>query len=140
MAFRTADGQMHVAAVQPQITFQLRPFHATPAYGRSWNAICGCGAREERLSVMGSGKGIGTVMTRSEFVRTLEETLGVPSGGLQPSDTRDTVGGWSSLTDVTILTILFSEFGLEAEDELLEYRSVGDLLAILDGHRVFADS
>jgi acyl carrier protein len=87
-----------------------------------------------------AGKGIATAMTRSEFVRTLEETFGVPPGGLQPSDTRASVGGWSSLTDVTILTILFSEFGLEAEDELLDYRSIGDLLAILDRHRVFADS
>lgn len=78
-------------------------------------------------------------MTRAEFVRTLEDTLGVPAGQLQPSDTRESIAGWSSLTDVTILTILFSEFGLEAEDELLEYRSIGDLLAILDRYRVFAD-
>ena len=79
-------------------------------------------------------------MTRSEFVRTLEDTLGVPPGHLQPSDTRESVAGWSSLTDVTILTILFSEFGLEAEEELLEYRSVEELLAILDQHCVFADA
>jgi len=79
-------------------------------------------------------------MTRAEFVRTLEDTLGVDAGGLQTSDTRESVAGWSSLTDVTILTILFSEFGLEAEEELLEYRSVGELLAILDHHGVFADA
>jgi len=79
-------------------------------------------------------------MTRAEFVRTLEDTLGLATGQLQPSDTRESIAGWSSLTDVTILTLLFSEFGLEAEDELLEYRSVGELLAILDRHRVFADA
>jgi acyl carrier protein len=79
-------------------------------------------------------------MTRAEFVRTLEDTLGVGPGELQPADTRDSVAGWSSLTDVTILTMLFSEFGLEAEDELLEYRSIGELLAILDRYRVFGDS
>jgi acyl carrier protein len=79
-------------------------------------------------------------MTRTQFIRTLEDTLGVSAGQLQPSDTRESVAGWSSLTDVTILTILFSEFGLEAEEQLLEYRSVGDLLSILDGQRVFADS
>jgi hypothetical protein len=79
-------------------------------------------------------------MTRTEFVRTLEDTLGVPPGQLRPSDTRDSVAGWSSLIDVTILTILFSEFGLEAEDDLLEYRSIGDLLGILDRHQVFAES
>ena len=81
-----------------------------------------------------------TRMTRTEFVRTLEDTLGVAPGELQPSFTRDSVAGWSSLTDVTILTLLFSEFDLDAEEELLEYRSVGDLLAILDGKRVFADA
>jgi acyl carrier protein len=79
-------------------------------------------------------------MTRTQFVRTLEDTLGVPQGDLQPAHTRDSVAGWSSLTDVTILTIVFSEFGLEAEEELLEYHSVGDLLAILERHGVFADA
>jgi acyl carrier protein len=79
-------------------------------------------------------------MTRAEFMRTLEDTLGVAPGQLQLSDTRESVPGWSSLTDVTILTLLFSEFGLEAEEELLEYRSVGELFEVLDGHRVFADS
>lgn len=79
-------------------------------------------------------------MTRAQFVRTLEDTLGVPPGQLQPSDTRDSVPGWSSLTDVTILTLVFSEFGLEAEQELLEYQSVGELLELLDRQRVFADS
>jgi hypothetical protein len=79
-------------------------------------------------------------MTRTEFVRTLEDTLGVAPGELQPSSTRESVAGWSSLTDVTILTILFSEFELDAEEDLLDYRSVGDLLAILDDKRVFADA
>ncbi len=79
-------------------------------------------------------------MTRAEFVRAIEETLGVGVGELQPTDTRESVASWSSLTDATILTLLFSEFGLEAEDELLEYRSIGELLTILERHRVFADS
>lgn len=79
-------------------------------------------------------------MTRAEFMRTLEDTLGVAPGQLQLCDTRESVAGWSSLTDVTILTLVFSEFGLEAEEELLEYRSVGDLLEVLDRHRAFADS
>ncbi len=64
----------------------------------------------------------------------------MPARALQPSDTRDTIAGWSSLIDVTILTIIFSELGLEAEEDLLEYRSVGELLAILDRKRAFADS
>ena len=79
-------------------------------------------------------------MTRDSFIATLEETLGVPPRALQPTDTRDTVEGWSSLTDVTILTIVFSELGIEAEEELLDYQSVGELLEILDRRRAFADS
>ncbi|HEY2432302.1 MAG TPA: hypothetical protein VGI12_06475 [Vicinamibacterales bacterium] len=79
-------------------------------------------------------------MTRTQLMRTLEDTLGVPPGQLQLTDTRESVPGWSSLMDVTILTILFSEFGLEAEDELLEYRSIGELVAILDRHGVLAGS
>jgi acyl carrier protein len=76
-------------------------------------------------------------MTRNAFISTLEETLGVPPQGLQPTDTRDTVKGWSSLTDVTILTIVFSELGIEAEDDLLDYKSVGELLDILDRKHAF---
>jgi len=78
-------------------------------------------------------------MTREAFIATLEETLGVERRGLRATDTRDTIPGWSSLTDVTILTIIFSELGIEAEDELLDYKSVGDLLQILDRKHAFAD-
>ncbi len=79
-------------------------------------------------------------MTRNAFIATLEETLGVPRRALRPADTRESITGWSSLIDVTILTIIFSELGLEAEEDLLEYRSVGELLEILDRKRAFADS
>lgn len=79
-------------------------------------------------------------MTRDAFIATLEETLGVARRSLQPTDTRETVTGWSSLIDVTILTIIFSELGIEAEEDLLDYRSVGELLEILDRKRAFADS
>ena len=78
-------------------------------------------------------------MTRDAFISTLEETLGVSPHGLRPTDTRDTLKSWSSLTDVTILTIIFSELGLEAEEDLLDYKSVGELLEILDRKRAFAD-
>jgi acyl carrier protein len=85
------------------------------------------------------GNGIATQMTRAAFLTTLEEILGVPSGQLQLTDTRETVAGWSSLTDVTILTVIFSELGIEAEDDLLDYKSVGDLLDVLDRHNAFSD-
>lgn len=79
-------------------------------------------------------------MTRDAFIATLEETLGVQPSGLNLTDTRDTISGWSSLTDVTILTIVFSELGIEAEEDLLDYKSVGELLEILDRRQAFADS
>jgi acyl carrier protein len=79
-------------------------------------------------------------MTRGAFVTTLEETLGVEPGALKLTDTRESVKGWSSLTDVTILTVIFSELGIEAEDDLLDYQTVGDLLEILDSRDVFSDS
>lgn len=79
-------------------------------------------------------------MTRAAFITTLEETLGVEPGALKPTDTRETIKGWSSLTDVTILTVIFSELGIEAEEDLLDYRTVGELLEILDRRTAFSDS
>jgi hypothetical protein len=79
-------------------------------------------------------------MTRDAFIATLGDTLGVPPESLRSTDTRETVKGWSSLTDVTILTVIFSELGIEAEEDLLDYKSVGELLEILDRKRAFADS
>jgi len=79
-------------------------------------------------------------MTKGAFLETLEEILGVAPGSLQTSDTRESVAGWSSLTDVTILTVIFSELGIEAEDDLLDYKTVGDLLEILERRGAFSDS
>jgi acyl carrier protein len=84
------------------------------------------------------GNGITTQMTRTAFMTTLEEVLGVAPGGLQLTDTRQSVAGWSSLTDVTILTVIFSDLGIEAEDDLLDYQTIGDLLAILDRRNAFS--
>jgi acyl carrier protein len=86
------------------------------------------------------GNGTATQMTKAAFLTTLEEILGVAPGALSTSDTRESVPGWSSLTDVTILTVVFSELGIEAEDDLLDYKTVGELLAILERHGAFSDS
>lgn len=84
------------------------------------------------------GNRIATGMTRAAFVTTLEDILGVAPGALLTADTRESVPGWSSLTDVTILTVVFSELGIEAEDDLLDYRSVGELLDILERRNAFS--
>lgn len=86
------------------------------------------------------GNGIATEMTKVAFLTTLEEILGVAPGALHTTDTRESVPGWSSLIDVTILTVIFSELGIEAEDDLLDYKSVGDLLDILERRNAFSDS
>jgi len=85
------------------------------------------------------GNGITTQMTRAAFLTTLEEILNVPAGRLQAADTRESVPGWSSLTDVNILTVIFSELGIEAEEDLLDYKTVGELMDILDRRQAFSD-
>jgi acyl carrier protein len=85
------------------------------------------------------GNGTATQMTKAAFLTTLEEILGVAPGALQAGDTRESVPGWSSLTDVTILTVIFSDLGIEAEDDLLDYKSVGELLDILERRNAFSD-
>ena len=74
-------------------------------------------------------------MTRSAFKALLEEILRVPPGSLAESDTRETIENWSSLVDVEIMTIIWSELGVDAE--LLEYETVGELLDLLEGQQVF---
>jgi acyl carrier protein len=85
------------------------------------------------------GNEIATQMTKAAFLTTLEEILGVAPGGLQLTDTRESMPGWSSLTDVNILTVIFSELGIEAEEDLLDYQSVGELLDILERRGAFSD-
>ena len=88
--------------------------------------------------VTAMGNEIATQMTKAAFLTMLEEILGVSPTGLQLADTRESVPGWSSLTDVNILTVIFSELGIEAEEELLDYTSVGELLDILERHGAFS--
>jgi acyl carrier protein len=85
------------------------------------------------------GNGIATQMTSAAFLTTLEEILGVACGTLQLTDTRESVPGWSSLIDVNILTVIFSELGIEAEEDLLEYKSIGELMDILERRSAFSD-
>ena len=74
-------------------------------------------------------------MTKGAFKTLLEEILNVPAGRLAASDGRESVEGWSSLVDVEILTVIFSELGVDAET--IEYETVGDLLTQLDARGAF---
>ncbi len=77
-------------------------------------------------------------MTKAEFRKTLEDLIAPDSGSLKDSDTRDTVENWSSLVDVQIFAIIASDLGLEPDDEITNYTSVGELLEILDRRKIFS--
>jgi len=79
-------------------------------------------------------------MTRTQFIATVEDILDVPRGTLRESDSRDTIGEWSSIKDVHILAVIAREFGLQPSAELIEAETVGDLLAILEAHGAFASA
>lgn len=76
-------------------------------------------------------------MTRSGFVRAMEEMLGVPTRSLRPEDSRETLAPWTSLVDVQMFSLITSEFGIEPDAELIEAETVGDLLRILENRAAF---
>lgn len=79
-----------------------------------------------------------SAMTRKAFYAAIEDILGVPHGSLRDCDTRDTIGTWSSVADVQILTAISSQFGIEPDPQLLEAETVGDLLAALEARNAFS--
>ena len=80
---------------------------------------------------------INGLMTRSGFLRALEEMLGLETRTLKEEDSRDTVAQWTSLVDVQIFSLITSEFGIEPDSELIEAETAGDLLRVLDTRGAF---
>jgi acyl carrier protein len=78
-------------------------------------------------------------VTRTNFLRTLEEIFGVDRRTLREDSSRDTVSEWTSLADVQIFALIESEFGIEPNDELLGAETIGDLLRILQSHGAFQE-
>lgn len=78
-------------------------------------------------------------MTRSGFVRAIEEILGIPSRTLREEDTRDSVAQWTSLADVQIFSLVTAEFGIEPDGALIEAESVGSLLRVLEDKGAFRE-
>jgi hypothetical protein len=76
-------------------------------------------------------------MTRSGFVRAMEDILDVPPRTLQGGDSRNTLAQWTSLTDVKIFSLITSEFSIEPDDEFIEAETVGDMLAVLQRRGAF---
>jgi acyl carrier protein len=78
-------------------------------------------------------------MTRSAFLRVMEEILGAAPRTLREADSRDTVAQWTSLADVQIFTVITSEFGIEPDGELIAAETVGDLLQVLQSQGAFQE-
>jgi acyl carrier protein len=76
-------------------------------------------------------------MTKSEFRKILEDLLAPDSGILQDTDTRESIENWSSLADVQVLAVISGELGFEADRDLLNYESIGELLTILERRKAF---
>ena len=77
-------------------------------------------------------------MTRIEFQNAVEDLFKVPHGSLNDSDTRDSVEGWESFIEVDLVNLIEKEFGIEAESEILEQDTFGDLVRLLESKGVFA--
>jgi acyl carrier protein len=81
-------------------------------------------------------------MTKKEFREALEDILGVPRGALRDSDTRETIPTWDSVADVQLVLFIQSNYACEAEAEaeLLEAESVGQLLYVLERQNIFPET
>jgi acyl carrier protein len=77
-------------------------------------------------------------MTRLEFQAAVEDLFKVPRGSLKLSDTRDNVKTWESFVDVDLLNLIEKEFGIEAESEIMEQETFGELLQLLESKGAFS--
>jgi hypothetical protein len=78
-------------------------------------------------------------MTQSAFLRAVEEILGVAARTLRDESSRDTIPEWTSLADFQIFSFITGEFGIEADGELIEAETVGDLLRVLRSRGAFRE-
>jgi acyl carrier protein len=78
-------------------------------------------------------------MTRLEFQNAAEDLFKIPRGSLQPTDSRQTIKTWESFVDVDLLTLIEKEFGIEAESEIMEQETFGDLVRLLESKGAFSD-
>ena len=76
-------------------------------------------------------------MTRSGFLRAMEEMLGMETRSQKEEDRRDSVTQWTSLADVQMFSLITSEFGIEPDSDLIEAETVGDVLRVLESRGAF---
>jgi hypothetical protein len=79
------------------------------------------------------------IMTRSAFLRAIEEILDVPARGLRDEDNRETIANWTSLVDTQIFSLISSEFGIEPDSSLIEAETVNELLILLQNKGAFRE-
>ena len=77
-------------------------------------------------------------MTRLEFQHSAEDLFKIPRDSLKPSDSRETIEGWQSFVDVDLLNLIETEFGIEAESEITEQETFGDLVHLLESKGAFS--
>ena len=78
------------------------------------------------------------MLNEQEFQSAAEDLFKIPRGSLKPSDSRDTIKGWESFVDVDLLTLIEKEFGIEAESEIMEQETFGDLVELLESRGAFS--
>lgn len=78
-------------------------------------------------------------MTRLEFQNAVEDLVQVPRGSLKATDSRNTIKSWESFVDVDILNLIQKEFGIDAEAEIVEQETFGDLQQLLESRGAFSD-
>jgi acyl carrier protein len=76
-------------------------------------------------------------MTRLEFQNAAEDMFKIPRGSLKPTDSRDTIEGWQSFVDVDLLSLIENQFGIQAESEIVEQETFGDLVQFLESKGAF---
>jgi acyl carrier protein len=76
-------------------------------------------------------------MTRLEFQNAAEDMFKIPRGSLKPTDSRETIEGWQSFVDVDLLSLIENQFGIQAESEIVEQETFGDLVRFLESKGAF---
>lgn len=80
-------------------------------------------------------------MTQEDALTWIAEIFEEPPENVRESSTRDEIAGWDSLGVLTLMASLDERFDIRlTEQELGELQCVGDILALLERHDVFARS
>jgi len=71
-------------------------------------------------------------MTRTEFLKELEDQLGLPGGTLVDSQRLDHVEGWDSMAAVIFMAVADEKMGVAVSgDQIAKAKTVDDLLSLL---------